>query len=337
MAPFPCSRAVTASFFLVSAIPIALIIGLERTKLATRSFEYESRGWLRESAKWDEAKGRFIVSLFEGGLGEIPVPTASKPGTSVLEERPLVRDPDIGSGNSSLGLLLDPPRNRVLVAVADVAGGSFAALACYDMSNWKRVFLTRLAGPGDEKSLADDVAVDGEGNAYVTDAKASRIWKVGSGGELVKEIRSSMFRPKKQWYRNLVGLNGIVHHPDGFLLTVHTSTGTLLKISGLGDHDDAETVEEVRFVDGRGLAFGDGIALLSPTRLVVAAAAPSGRLVESRDGWRTARVVGTYVGPLHRLATSVTVKDGKPVLSHLLGGGFPRRKHLLVEAVFSPF
>lgn len=187
-----------------------------------------------------------------------------------------------------------------------------------------------MGGAGDGKSLADDVAVDGNGNAYITDAKGSKIWKVGVDGHLLSVITSPLFHPREEWYYNLVGLNGIVYHPNGFLLVIHTSTGSLFKI----DAGKEEVVTKIELVKGS-LVMGDGLELLSPTRLVVAGT-PSGRLVESLDGWETAAVVGRYVGPMHRMATSATVKDGKVYLNHAFGGGLPRRKHVINEAVFSP-
>lgn len=183
---------------------------------------------------------------------------------------------------------------------------------------------------GDEKSFADDVAVDAEGNAYVTDAKANKLWKVGEDGKLVSIIRSPLFTAK-EWYKNLVGLNGIVYHPDGFLLVVHTFSGSLFKVDiGKGGDHEVKLVN----VAGGPLTFGDGLELLSPTKLVVVGN-PSGRLVESSDGWVTASVVAKFLGPAHRLATAATVKDGKVYLNHLLGFGYPKKKHALVEAVFS--
>lgn len=177
--------------------------------------------------------------------------------------------------------------------------------------------------------MADDVTVDGDGNAFVTDAKGSRIWKVGAGGELLSTIRSPLFTPSKGWLANVVGLNGIVFHPNGYLLVVHTFGGRLFRVD--------PTTEEVNVVEvsGGSLLLGDGLALLSPTKLVVAGT-PSGRMLESSDDWRTAALTGSYYGPLHRIASSATVKDGKVFLNHLVGGGLGRRTHVITEAVFSP-
>lgn len=181
---------------------------------------------------------------------------------------------------------------------------------------------------GDGKSFADDVAVDAEGNAYVTDVKGNKIWKVGVDGNVISIITSPLFTPK-EWHKTFVGLNGIVYHPDGFLIVIHTFSGNLFKI-------DLKNGEEVKVIEviGGPLSFGDGLELLSPNKVVVAGSNPSGRLVESLDGWNTASVVGTFSGPRHRLATAATVKEGKVYLNHIVGIGYPKKKHALVEAVF---
>lgn len=178
-----------------------------------------------------------------------------------------------------------------------------------------------------EKAFADDVAVDPEGNSYITDTKGNKIWKVGVNGEFLYTIKSPLFAPK-EWYYNLVGLNGIVYHPNGYLLIVHTLSGNLFKVE-IGKGDEVKVVKII----GSSLRFGDGLELLSPTKLVVAGN-PS-RLVESSDDWETANVLGKFTGATHRLVTAATVKDGKVYLNHLFGLGYPKRKHVLVEAVFS--
>lgn len=182
----------------------------------------------------------------------------------------------------------------------------------------------------DEKAFADDVAVDEDGNAYITDAKASKIWKVGVNGELLKIIRSPLFTPK-EWYKQLVQLNGIVYHPNGYLLVIHTFSGNLYKIKIEEEDKEEEQVKLVNVLEGS-LKFGDGLDLLSPTKLVVASN-PS-KLVESTDDWETAKVIGVARGATHRLVTAATVKDGKAYLNHIFGLGYPRRKHILMEADF---
>ncbi|OAY61928.1 uncharacterized protein LOC110613282 [Manihot esculenta] len=321
-----CSTKSLFFLFFISAIPLAFIISLELAKPTTHVFHYHSSGFFRECAKWDDLNRRFIVSFLDGGVGEIRVPDDYSSDT-VLQEVTVVKDVDV-AGNSSLGIVVDQPRNRVLVVTANVLGNKYSGLASYNLSTWDRLFLTTLSGPNDEASFADDVAVDAEGNAYVTDAKSSKIWKVGKDGELLSIIKNPLFI-SKEWYKNVVALNGIVYHPDGFLIAIHTFSGNLYKIDVAKDNE----VKLIK-VSGGSLSFGDGLELVSPTTLVVAGN-PSGRLVESSDGWETASVVAKFKGPAHRLATAATVKEGKVYLSHMIGMGYPKKKHAIVEAIFS--
>ncbi|XP_047311068.1 uncharacterized protein LOC124914536 [Impatiens glandulifera] len=320
-----CSTKFFVAVLLISAIPIAIIISLETASLSTHAYYYNSGGWMRECAKWDEVNRRFIVSFFDGGIGEIRVDDDGKEGA--LEEVTVVKEADL-AGNSSLGMVIDRPRNRLLVAIADVFGNKYSAIAAYDLTSWNRLFLTHLTG---EKTFADDVAVDHEGYAYVTDTKGSKIWKVAPDGKFLHLIESPLFKPK-EWYKNLVGLNGIVYHPDGYLIVIHTFSGKLFKIETGNNKDGGEEVKPIDIIKGS-LLLGDGLELLSPTKLVVAGSKTS-LLVESSDGWETAQVVGKFKGPIHRLMTAATVKDDKVYVNHMIGMGYPKRKHAIVEAVF---
>lgn len=295
------------------------LLNLEDSKHKGELVEYESQGWLREYASWDAQNQRFLVSFMEGGLGQIRMDG---------KEETLVKDQDY-AGNATLGFEIDRPRNRVLLVVADMLGNRYSALAAYDMKTWGRLFLTKLSGSGDEKTFADDVTVDETGNAYVTDTKGNKIWKVSPDGSEVTELRSPVFTsfPGKLPL-NLVGLNGIVYHPDGFLLAIHSWSGVLFKVSLDGSSVKAVNLNAL-------LLLGDGLALLSPHRLVVASGMPSARIVESTDGWESGRLTHRYVGPMHRIATCATVKDdGKVFISHMIGMGLVK-KHVITEAVFA--
>lgn len=79
-------------------------------------------------------------------MGQVLVPEDSQLAETPLEEVTVVKDVDL-AGNASLGLVVDRPRNRLLVAVADVIGNRYGGLAAYDLSTWKRLFLTHLSGP----------------------------------------------------------------------------------------------------------------------------------------------------------------------------------------------
>lgn len=326
-----CGRRAAVLLALATAIPLALIASLERAATsADGTVAFRSGSWLRECAKWDPPRRRFLIStFFEGQIAEIRLPGIAG-GSSEVEARTLIADGDV-AGNASLGIAIDGARGRFLVVYADVSRFRSAVVGSYDLVSGERFFLTRLSYPEDEASFADDVAVDDDGNAYITDTKSNKIWKVGLNGELVSIIRSHFFSQTREWYRSFVGLNGIVYHRNGYLLAVHTFAGQLFKI-------DTKT-EEVKPVRVAGsLLMGDGMELLSPTKLVVAGTFPSARIVESFDDWETAAVTARYVGPLHRVATSATAVGGKVYVNYLLDLGILSRgrTHLLTEAVFTP-
>lgn len=82
----------------------------------------------------------------EGGLGIIPISNNNSANT-VLPEIPVVKDADL-VGNATLGFTIDSKRNRVVVAISDLLGNKYSAVAAYDLSNWTRLYLTQLSGPG---------------------------------------------------------------------------------------------------------------------------------------------------------------------------------------------
>lgn len=131
--------------FLISAIPIAILMSLELANPQTNVYYYHSSGFFRETGKWDEVGRRFLVGFMEGGVGQIAVPDGHSPET-ILEEVRVIDDEDL-RGNASLGILIDRPRNRLLVVTADVREKKFNGLAAYDLSTFKRQFLTQLIDP----------------------------------------------------------------------------------------------------------------------------------------------------------------------------------------------
>ncbi|GMH23572.1 hypothetical protein Nepgr_025415 [Nepenthes gracilis] len=164
MASSLCSTRFLLLFvFVVSAIPIAFIIAIERAPPSTHQYHYHGQGWLRECAKWDDLNRRFLVSFLEGGVGGLRVPRNYSPGVDVLEEIAVVKDTDV-AGNASLGISIDRPRNRLLVAVADLIGNRYSALAAYDLSSWNRLFLTQLSGPGSNSFEVFQIPTAMQGN-----------------------------------------------------------------------------------------------------------------------------------------------------------------------------
>ncbi|KAH7351525.1 hypothetical protein KP509_19G001500 [Ceratopteris richardii] len=327
MAITDCCK-LTAVVCLVLALAVTALLRSQEARIPSdsRIDYFPEKGWLRETAQWDGEHGRFLVSRIEGGIGAVPYSPQSGP----VREHTLVSrsiEPPF-AGLSTNGLKIDPPRHRVLAAIADLVNNKCSAVAAYDIRNWEQIFFLKLAGP-ERASLADDVTVDEEGNIYVTDALGALIWKVapdGSSFDVLTE-RGAFAVVPKIGYLSFATLNGISYHPEGFLLVVHTSGECLFKVSL-----DGQSVERIEF---EGSLYGDGIALVSPTQLAVAGLWTGVKLVESSDMWVSANITHVYATPRHRVATSVTVKDGDVFVNYLIGQGYPYYS-TIGRAAFTP-
>ncbi len=136
-----------------------------------------------EGIDWDPTRNAFIVSSTRQGTVSIV------DGTGTVT--PLVPDPDPRIV-STVGLRVDAVRGRVLVAYDDIGLGTRSSsasalrvtgLAEYDLATGEQIRLVDLAIGSSPIHAADRLAVDGEGNAYVSDPAAGNIYLVTPAGE----------------------------------------------------------------------------------------------------------------------------------------------------------
>lgn len=209
---------------------------------------------------------------------------------------------------TTLGIKVDSPRNRVVAAVTDYGVGlrskpeqrtKLAALAVFDLKTGKLIQLHDLTnlvpGPG---HLANDVAVDKQGNVYVTDSLAHAIYKIDATGA------SSVLVQNEQFKGEGFTMNGLDVHPDGYLLVVKKSDGKLFKVP-LDDPEKFIAVklpEPITAADGVLLAGGDLVVIRNRTSNVAGTpTVPANEVVvlSSGDGW-----------------SSATIADRKPLQDH---------------------
>lgn len=176
-------------------------------------------GLLPEGVEYDTKNQRFLVgSLAQGTVFEV-----APDGTL----KPFIKDADL---KSSVGIEVDEERNRLLVANSDraVFGGQAtgqAKLGIYDLGSGKRLAMVDLAavGPKDARShFANDVAVASDGSAYVTNSMARVVYKVDP------KFNATVFHTFTGAERLM--LNGIVAHPDGYLLVADSTAGDIYKV-----------------------------------------------------------------------------------------------------------
>ena len=230
-------------------------------------------GLFPEGVVWDAARRRFLVTSVTKGTV-----------TAVRDDGAHETLTDGRDLTSAIGIVIDEPRGRMLVAGGDF-GAAFdpaskgqAKLAVYDLATGTRTRLVDLAAldPAGGRHLANDVAVDRDGTAYVTDSLAPVIYKVAPDGTAGVFLTDTRLKPPA----GELGLNGVEYHPDGFLLVAMGSARTLYRVP----LDQPAAFAEVTLSEPFA---GDGLALRADGRLF-AAAPYAGEALElaSADGWR---------------------------------------------------
>jgi sugar lactone lactonase YvrE len=274
-------------------------------------------GLLPEGIEWDAAQGRFLVgSLSQGTIHSI---TPNEDGTGTVEA--VIEDEEL---MSTVGLEVDEVNNRLIVSNSEAsafAGGAGAAmLAAYDLETNERVYMVDLAPLYESATnFVNDVTVDDEGNAYATNSFAPVLYKVTPEGE------ASVLIEDEQLTGGFIGTNGIVFHPDGYLLVTNSGTQSLLKVT-LGDEVTITPVElDMPFgADGMILA-DDGtlyaVANLSQTTQSILS-------VVSEDDWQTAAV--TDLGATTDAATTITLVGDRPYYINAYLGDNTRTEYQIV-------
>src|SRR5690606_37775770 len=153
----------------------------------------------------------------------------------------------------SVELEVDAERNRVL-AVGSGANQNGAALGAYDLETGEELFYVDFAplAADSERHFGYDVAVDDDGNAYVTGSAAGVIYRVDVDGEPEVFLFDSSFLGQYV-------LNGIAFNPNGYLIAVRSPD--LMKIPL--DYPQAFTIVQA----GGDVSSGDGITFVDPTTL----------------------------------------------------------------------
>ena len=259
-------------------------------------FESPVPGLLPEGVEWNADAGTFLV----GSLSSGTIRTVADDGTVT----DLFVDEDL---SSTVGIHVADGKLYIANSSAEVFGNpaatGLAALAVYDLTTGERVSYTDLTGvfEGEGSNFANDVTVDDEGNAYVTNSFQPVIYKVTPDGEGSVFLESALFSNPN------FGLNGIEYHPDGYLLAAVTGATTLVKIP-LDDPEAASIVALTGPVGIDGMALGaDGILYA-----VNAGAQSQGQeivAIASLDDWQSAQIVART--PTGGDATTLALRYGE--------------------------
>jgi len=211
---------------------------------------------------------------------------------------PLIIDPDL---EMSLGIEIDYNNQRLLVT--NNHSDDSAYLGAYDLETGQRIFMANLSDLFPESGhLANDVAVDVNGIAYVTDTVTPVIYSVDLDGTASIFLEDPVFD----------SLNGIVAHADGYLL-LGSCCGKLLKIP-----TDDPTVIQVDIPGGYlGYEITDGM-ILHPDGSLIMLTFPDnkiGRLM-SEDNWTSATHVSMSSGHSRGYGTTLALRGEDVYVIH---------------------
>jgi sugar lactone lactonase YvrE len=274
------------------AAPLALAAQL---CLASGDISFNADTVYPEGVAWVAPQKSFLVSsIHHGTIGKVGLDGAYTP---FITDDKLV---------ASVGLTLDPKSNTLWVAVGDLGAsdrsgpatqGKLAGVAAYDATTGARRAYHDLGGLHAGGHFANDLTLDAQGNVYITDSFSPVIYKVDTAGKATVFVNDARFTGEG------FNLNGIVYHPDGYLLVNKYNSGELFRIS----LKDPRQITSVKLPEA--LIGADGMVLREPGRLTVVQNSGVDRIVDlvSTDGWATATVQRVQKSVLSFPTTAATV------------------------------
>jgi len=276
-----------------------------------RALTVQRQALYPETIVYDRKADRFLLGSFRDGAIYAVDPAG--------KATPLVGDPRLCS---VLGIAVDSARRRLWAVNSDLGASAkpsqagpkrLAGVGVYDLETGEPSLYVDLAPLAAGPHLLNGIALDAAGNAYVTDSFSPVIYKVTPAGDASVWLRDGRFAGTG------VNLNGIVYHPDGYLLVIKKSDGALFKVPVA--HPSGFSQVAV----ARSMVGGDGLTLAGGNDLVVIAnrtpdhIADAAFFLTTRDGWVSAEVAAERkLGDVYP-TTSVLRKDTLYVVHSKLG------------------
>jgi len=285
-----------------------------------------------ETIEYNQRDDKFLISSFrEGAIYEV-----DRAGSATL----LVDDPRLCS---VLGIAADAARGRLWAVNSDMGASikpsgvgpkKLAGVGIYDLSTGKPLNYVDLAPLAAGPHLMNGIAVDSAGNGYVTDSFSPTIYKIDPRGN------ATVFLKDEQFAGEAINLNGLVVHPDGYLLVIKKSDGALFKVPLARPAQFSKVSISERFVGG------DGVTLIGRKDLVLianrtpATASNAAYSLTSDDGWASAKL--SAVQPLGDVyPTTAVLRDGTLYVLHsklneLIQSPAEQKGQLRMEATIRP-
>jgi hypothetical protein len=214
---------------------------------------------------------------------------------------------------SAIGIHIHPTNKLLYVCVSDpgVAVNTnastqmkLAKVIAFDIKTGKKVFVADLGALNAKAAnFANDLDFDKAGNAYITNSASPIIYKITPKG------KASIFATNDAWTKEGFNLNGIVCHPNGYLLAVQSNTGELYKIN-LKNPKAITKVKTDLFTGGDGLVRNSNNKLL-----IISNSKKEVYQLVSTDNFTSAKVSNTAATQMDFPTTGVFVKGKYRVLN----------------------
>ncbi|HEY8397977.1 MAG TPA: hypothetical protein VIK80_08560 [Flavihumibacter sp.] len=246
----------------------------------TERIEFEANDLYPEGIAYDSTAGVYYVSSMRSGtIGKVDRSGNYSP---VHEDSTL---------KSSYGMKLHPDGKTLYVMVGDANYSRYTSpdtrkkmirLIALDLASGQRTRDIDLSGLVPGEHFGNDLIFDRNGNIYITDSYAHAIYKVDPSGSPSVFVQDSLFATKG------FGVNGIVYHPDNFLLVSNSNTGQIYKVNI--DPVQVQAVKTDQFFLG-----ADGLLLDDPNQLIIVTNGGNDKIfqIKTEDGWGSAKLNAT--------------------------------------------
>ncbi len=190
---------------------------------------------------------------------------------------------------SSAGIHVDGNHRRLLITSLDLGTsavsnaehkGAKAGLAIYSLDTAEKIAYVDLSKGLAGGHVSNDLTFDSTGNIYITDSFSPIIYKVDTDYKASILIQDPVFAGEG------FNLNGIVFHPDGYLIVSKYNSNSLYKIP----LDNPENWSEIKLATT--LSGPDGLVLLNNNELAIIENKTRGNIsiFRSENNWENAQL-----------------------------------------------
>ncbi|MES0490247.1 MAG: hypothetical protein ABUK01_09655 [Leptospirales bacterium] len=266
----------TSKYILLIFLGIALI----NCRNNPENVWVQQPGLYPEGLERHPGKNQFLVtSLTKGSVGLVNDQGEYSP---FIEDERLV---------SAIGIRVDKKQSRVIVANSDPGVSirtsaqtklKLAAVGIYDLKDGSPIAYYELDKLYKGNHFANDIALDKDGNIYITDSFSPVIYKIDGAG------KESIFFTNERFTGKGFNLNGIVA-VNNYLIVAKYNEGVLFKIP----LENPENFKQIKI--DRTFPGADGLAIAKDGSLALIANGSISTVfkLESDDDFVSAKIVAT--------------------------------------------